>query len=179
MFQLIYIKKCRTAIQQQVERLPSISTETYFVFDLHSELVSFTELFSSCVGLWSSYCAQTQTAFHQCGRTYLPHRNKRLVKDLSKNCRYLMELHQTILRLQSQHQHAIIRVLNYYRTRLVQGDSLSTFVPYRVSDQADTIFVAVLAMYYSTIQLAEKALALGTVIHIIFELETTSAYQKF
>ncbi len=61
----------------------------------------------------------------------------------------------------------------------VRGAELSTFVPYSNSDQAESIFVAILAMYYSTIQLAQAAMALGTTIHTVFELKTTAVYRYF
>jgi hypothetical protein len=35
------------------------------------------------------------------------------------------------------------------------------------------------AMYYSITELAHAALALGTTIHEVFELETTDLYQPF
>ena len=52
-------------------------------------------------------------------------------------------------------------------------------VPFVKNDQVDSIFIALSAMYYSITQLAKAALALGTSIHDVFELETTDTYQPF
>jgi hypothetical protein len=73
------------------------------------------------------------------------------------------------------------RLLDYYIEKSTQGEELSSFVPYVNSDQAETesIFVAISAIYYSTIQLAQVVIALGTTIHTVFELETTAVYRFF
>ncbi len=90
-----------------------------------------------------------------------------------------IELHQTVLQFPDQHQHAMDRVLKHYLQKFTEGEISSTFVPYAISDQADSIVVAISAMYYSTTHLARAALALGTNIHTIFELETTHLYRQF
>ena len=136
MFQLIYIEKCTNDSVEQVERLRTTANEIHFLPDLHSELATFSEQLCSCVDLWSSYCAQTQTAYHQWSRRHIHHRDKRIVEDLSKNYRYLIELHQTVLRLQSRHQQAIDRFIHHDRTGFAEEDSLSSSAPYIVSDQA-------------------------------------------
>ncbi len=135
---------------------------------------------SDCIDLWISYFTLTQTTYYRWSRIHVHREKKKLIKgDLSKNQQYLMEYHRTILRLQNEHQQALNRLLDYYLERLTRGEELSTFVPYVDSDQAESIFVAISAMYYSTIQLAQAAMALGTTIHTIFELETTSVYRSF
>jgi hypothetical protein len=99
--------------------------------------------------------------------------------DLSKHEKYLIELHQTIHHLQSQHQAYINRLLDHYLDLVTQGEFPSNFIPYIANEKADIVFIGVSAMYYSTSQLARAALALGTNIHTIFELETTNLYRSF
>jgi hypothetical protein len=53
------------------------------------------------------------------------------------------------------------RLLDFYIEKSVR-EELSTFVQYINSDQDGSIFVAISAMYYSTIQLAQATMALGT-----------------
>ena len=66
---------------------------------------------------------------------YVLYRRKKLIKgDLSEN------------------QQATNRLLDYYLERSDQGEELSMFVLCVNSDQAESIVVAVSAMYYSTVQ---------------------------
>ena len=165
--------------QEQVEKLRLNAAGDLFLPDLHSELASFSQQLCDCVNLWSSYFTLTQTTYNRWSRIHVYHRKKLIKGDLSENRQCLIELHRTVLRLQSQHQQAINHVLDYYLEKLAQGERLSSFVPYVSSDQAESIFVDISAMYYSTVQLAQAALALGTTIHTVFELETTSTYRPF
>lgn len=104
------------------------------------------------------------------------HLNK---SDLLKHEQHLIELHQTIHRLQDQHQQACNNLLQHYLDRITEGDSPSNFIPYLANEKADLIFIGISAMYYSTTHLARSALALGINIHTLFELETTSLYQSY
>ena len=63
---------------------------------------------------------------------------------------------------------------------VTSGSKASQILPHLSSlRQIDSIFIALSAMYYSITQLAKAALALGTSIHDVFELETTDTYQPF
>jgi len=53
------------------------------------------------------------------------------------------------------------RLLDFYIEKSVR-EELSTFVQYVNSDQDGSIFVAISAMYNSTIQLAQATMVLGT-----------------
>lgn len=106
--------------------------------------------------------------------------HKKLIEaDLLKHQQCLIDLYQTISLLQIQHQEGLNRLIEYYLTRLVEGESYPTFVPYANNDDADSIFIAYYAMYYCTSELAQAALTLGETIHTIFELETTHLYRPF
>ena len=71
------------------------------------------------------------------------------------------------------------RLLNYCLDRITQGDTIGRIVPYVDNERAYVIFIGIAAMHYSTTELARAALALGTNIHTIFELETTKLYRSF
>ncbi len=66
-----------------------------------------------------------------------------------------------------------------YFQRLDLTEKTTPFVPYTQNEQTDYILFALSAIYSSIIQLAHAALALGTTIHEVFELEITDLYQPF
>ncbi len=132
-----------------------------------------------CLSLWLSYFTVTQTRFSRIFRDCTYTSIKLNESDLSGHKQHLIELHQTIHRLQNRNQEAVNRLLVHYLDRLNHGELPSSFIPYVENDKADVIFIGISAMYYSTTQLAQAALALGTNIHTIFELETTSLYRSF
>jgi hypothetical protein len=176
---LIEINKAAMTDGEQIDNLRLNVAGGFFLPDLHSEVASFNQQLCDCVDLWLSYLTMTQTTYYRWNRIYVPHRKKLIEPDLSENRQCLLELYRTVLRLQSQHQQAINRVLDYYLDKLGQGIRLSNFVAYVDNDQAESIFVAISAMYYSTVQLAQAVLSLGTTIHTVFELETTITYRSF
>ncbi|UJR20442.1 hypothetical protein I4U23_023573 [Adineta vaga] len=177
---LMHINACAQDNTEQIEELRLNAAGGRFLPDLHSELADLSRQLSDCIDLWISYLTLTQTTYYRWSRIHVPYKKKKLIKgDLSENQQHLMELHQTVIRLQNQHQNAMNRLLDYYTEKFHQGEELSSFVPYIHDNQAESIFVAISAMYYSTIQLAQAAMALGTTIHTIFELETTAVYRYF
>ena len=99
--------------------------------------------------------------------------------DLIKHEQCLIDLHQTFQRLQIQQQEVLNRLMQYYLDRLADGQSYSSFIPFVHSDKADSICIAYYAMYYSINQFPQAVLALGGIIHTIFELETTNIYRRF
>ena len=165
--------------EEQIEHLRLNAAGGFFLPDLHSEFASLIRQLSNCVDLWSTYLTETRTNYYRWSHFHRHHPNKPTNADLLKNQEYLIELYRTVLRLQSKHQQVIDHVLDYYLERITQRERLSSFVPYVDNDQAESIFVAISSMYYSTVQLAEAVLALGTTIHTVFELETTSTYRMF
>ena len=135
---------------------------------------------SDCIDLWTSYFTLTQTTYYRRSRIHVLYRKKKLIKgELSANQQLLIELHRTVLRLQAENEQATNHIFAYYKEKSSQGNELSPFVPYVNSQKVERVFVAVPAMYYSTIQLAQVALALGTTIHTIVERETTAVYRYF
>ncbi|CAF1393363.1 unnamed protein product [Adineta steineri] len=64
-------------------------------------------------------------------------------------------------------------------TQLNHDENSTFIISYLQNQQADFILLSLSAMYYSITQLAYAALALGTTIHEVFELETTDLYQAF
>jgi hypothetical protein len=176
----MYINEYSMNDNKQIEDLRLNAAGGRFLPDLHIELADLSQQLSDCMNLWISYFTLTQTTYYRWNRIHIPYRKKKLIKgDLSENQQCLIELHRTVLRLQNEHQQAMNRLLDFYIEKSVQGEKLSTFVPYVNSDQAESIFVAISAMYYSTIQLAQTAMTLGITIHTIFELETTDVYRYF
>ena len=165
--------------EEQIEHLRLTAGGGFFLPDLHEEFASLIRQLSDCVDLWSSYLTETRTTYYRWNHFHLRRRNEPTKADLLKNQEHLIELYRTVLRLQSKHQQAIDHVLDYYLERITQRERLSSFVPYIDNDQAEAIFVAISSMYYSTVQLAEAVLALGTTVHTVFELETTSTYRMF
>ncbi len=150
-----------------------------FLPNVHKELSDLSRQLSDCLHLWISYFSMTQTRFHQLFRQCTYSRGKLTETDLIKHEQCLIDLHQTIYRLQVQHQEGLNRLFKHYLDRLSEGESYSTFVPYVNNDEADSIFIAYYALYYSTSELAQTTLTLGETLHTIFELETTHLYQPF
>ena len=174
------INQCATKNDTQIVDLHLNADIDHFLPDLDQQLADLCRQLTECVDLWTSYFALTQTTYYRWSRIHVPYRKKKLVKgDLTANQQLLVELHRTVLRLQDKYEQAMNHILDYYKIKSVQGYELSSFVPYVNSEQAEVIFVALSAMYYSTIQLAQAAAALGTTIHTIFELETTEVYRYF
>jgi hypothetical protein len=164
----------------QIENLHLSAVTDRFLPDLDRQLADLSRQLSDCIDLWTSYFTLTQTTYYRWSRIHVPYRKKKLIKgDLTANQQLLIELHQTVLRLQAEYEQAMNHIFDYYKEKSAQGNELSSFIPYINSQDAEVVFVAVSAMYYSTIQLAQAALALGTTIHTIFELETTAVYRYF
>ncbi|CAF3136617.1 unnamed protein product [Rotaria sp. Silwood2] len=107
------------------------------------------------------------------------HRKHLIKNDLNKCEKCLNELHQTVVYLQEEHQQSTNQLLKYYFQRFLSDEIPENFVPFFKNDQADSIFIAIPAMYYSITQLVKVALALDTTIHDVFELETTDLYCPF
>ncbi|CAF3606759.1 unnamed protein product [Rotaria sordida] len=176
---LTRINECVNNDKDQIKNLQMYTADSFFLPDLHIELVNLSRQLNDCLSLWSSYFALTQTRFYRIFRDCTYSRTKLHENDLSKHEQYLIELHHTINRLQNQHQNSIDRVLKNYLDRLTQAELPSKFIPYVENDKADLIIIGISAMYYSTTRLAQIALALGINIHTIFELETTHLYRPF
>ncbi|CAF1406378.1 unnamed protein product [Rotaria sordida] len=176
---LMHINECIDNDKDHIKNLHMHTAGSLFLPDLHIELVNLSRQLSDCLSLWSSYFALTQTRSYRIFRDCTYSRTKLNESDLSKHEQHLIELHHTIDRLQNQHQNSINRILKHYLNQLTQGELPSKFIPYVENDKADLIIIGISAMYYSTTQLAQIALALGVNIHTIFELETTHLYRPF
>jgi hypothetical protein len=176
----MHINQCSLNDHKQIEDLRLNAAGGRFLPDLDVELTDLNQQLSDCINLWISYFTLTQTTYYRWSRIHIPRRKNKLIKgDLSANEDYLTELHRTVLRLQADYQQAMERLSEYYIEKSSQGEELSTFVPFAHNDEADSICVAISAMYYSTMQLVQALLALGTTIHTVFELETTTVYRNF
>jgi hypothetical protein len=150
-----------------------------FLPNLHKELSNLSRQLDNCLCLWISHFAMTQTFSHRLFRQCINPRTELIETDLLKHQQCLIDLDQTIHRLQVQHQEGLNRLLEHYFHRISEGDSYSNIVPYLNSDEADSIFIAYYAMYYSTTNLAQTVLTLGGTIHTILELEVTHLYRSF
>lgn len=173
------INQCGNNDENHIRYLQMFAAGSLFLPDLHTELANLSRQLSDCLSLWASYFTLTQTRFYRIFRDCTYSRTELHESDLLKHEQHIIELHQTIQRLQTQHQESVNRILEYYLDQITQGQSPSNFIPYVDNEKADVVFVSISAMYYSTTQLARAALALGTNVHTIFELETTSLYRSF
>ncbi|CAM4863385.1 unnamed protein product [Rotaria socialis] len=176
---LMRIDECTDHDRNHIINLQMYAAGRFFPHDLHVEVANLSRQLNDCVALWSSYFALTQTRFYRMFRDCTFSRTKLNESDLLKHEQCLIELHHTIHRLQIQHQSSLDGILENYLDSLTQGESPTKFIPYVENDTFDSIIIGISAMYYSTTQLARAALALGTNIHTIFELETTSLYKSF
>ncbi|CAF1610091.1 unnamed protein product [Rotaria magnacalcarata] len=176
---LMRIYECTDHDRNHINNLQMYAAGQFFPHDLHAEAANLSRQLNDCVTLWSSYFALTQTRFYRIFRDCTFSRTKLSESDLLKHEQCLIELHHTIHRLQIQHQSSLDGILENYLDRLTQGESPTKFIPYVENDKFDSIILGISAMYYSTTQLVRAALALGTNIHTIFELETTSLYKSF
>jgi hypothetical protein len=150
-----------------------------FLPNLHKELSDLSRQLSDCFHLWISYFTLTQTRFHQLFRQCSYSHKKLIEIDLKKHEQCLIDLHQTVGLLKVQHQQGLNRLVQHYLDRFKEGESYSSFVPYVNNGEADSIFIAYYALYYSTAKLAQTALTLGETVHTIFEIETTHFYRPF
>ncbi|CAF4220535.1 unnamed protein product, partial [Adineta steineri] len=112
-------------------------------------------------------------------RGLIPHRIEFIQSDLLKQEQCLIDLNKTIHRLENKHQQGINRLFDQYFQQLNHDENSTFIISYLQNQQADFILLSLSAMYYSITQLAYAALALGTTIHEVFELETTDLYQAF
>lgn len=165
--------------ENEIKTLQMSATGSYFLPDLHTELANLSQQLGDCLNLWLSYFALTQTRFYRIFRDCTYSRMKLLPSDLQRHEQILVELHQTIHDLRSQHQKSVDRLLEYYIDSLADGQSPTNFIPYAQNKNVDVILIGLSAMYYSTGELVQAALALGTNIHTLFELETTRLYYPF
>jgi hypothetical protein len=173
------VNECSIDDRKQVGNTQMYPVSAQFISNFRGELTTLCSQLSDCLSLWSSYFALTQTRFHRFFSQCICSGTKLGESDLLKHEQHLIELHQTVHRLQNQHQDGIHRILEHYLDRLTQGDAPSTFVTYANNNENDSILIAISAMYFSTTELARVATALGITIHNIFELETTHRYAHY
>jgi len=164
---------------ENIEHLQINAGGGYFLPNLHIEFSHLSRQLSDCFTLWISYFTLTQTRFYSLFRQCTYSHKKILATDLNKHEQCLIDLYQTIHDLQVRHQEGLNQLLQHYLDRLSKGESYSTFVPYANNNEADSIFIAYYALYYSINQLTQTVLTLGETIHTIFELETTHLYRPF
>ncbi|CAF3254737.1 unnamed protein product [Rotaria sp. Silwood2] len=176
---LIRINECSQMDKKQVENLRICASDGLFLPDLYVEIRNLSKQLNDCFQVWSSYFCLTQTKSYQIHRGSIHHRKHLIKTDLNKYEQCLTELHRTVVYLQIEHQKSTNRLIKYYFERFLSGEIPENFVPFVKNDQADSIFIAMSAMYYSITQLTKTALALGTTIHDVFELETTDIYRPF
>jgi hypothetical protein len=176
---LIHLNEYSINDKKEIENIEIYSVSRQFFSKFQQELSALCNQLSDCFNLWSSYFAQTQTKFHRFFSRCVCSKTKLSENDLFKHEQYLIELHKTVIRLQKEHQDAIQQILEYYLDRLTQGDTSTNFIPYTSNNQTDLILIAISSIYFSTTELAGAAIALGTSIHAIFELETTHKYVQY
>ncbi|CAF4332394.1 unnamed protein product, partial [Rotaria sp. Silwood2] len=176
---LLRINECSNMDKQQVENLRICASDGLFLPNLYDEIRNLSKQLNDCFQVWSSYFYLTQTKSYQIHRGSIYHRKHLIKTDLNIYEQCLTELHRTVVYLQIEHQKSTNRLIKYYFQRFFSGEIPENFVPFVKNDQADSIFIAMSAMYYSITQLAKAALTLGTTMHDVFELETTDLYRPF
>jgi len=162
-----------------IEHLQLNAAGGNFLPNVHKEISDLSRQLNDCLCLWISYFSITQTRFYRLFRQCIYSRRKLIETDFLKHRQCLVDLHQTICRLQTQHQEGLNRLLEHYLHRLSEGDSYANIIPYINNDEADAMFISYHAMFYSTTQLAQTVLTLGETIHTILEVETTQIYRPF
>ena len=109
------------------------------------------------------YCLEISSDYFQLTHRFVSiHLMKLNKRDLIEYQQCLSQLHQTILRLENEHQ------------RTIDG-----FYSYSDNQIDEWILLPLSSMFYSILQLAHSILQLGTTIHELLELETTNFYQPF
>ncbi|CAF3244784.1 unnamed protein product [Rotaria sp. Silwood2] len=176
---LISLSECAIKNEKELEEVKFHAANVLLLPNVHNELFYLSKQLNDCLQLWSTYFNVTQTCCHQLIRGLITHRRKLNQQDLFEYEKYLSQLHKTIDRLKNEHQQGLNRLFDHYFHRYNQGEQPTTFVPYAQNEHTDSILVALSAMYYSITQLAHAALALGTTVREVFELETTDLYQSF
>ncbi|CAF1140908.1 unnamed protein product [Rotaria sp. Silwood1] len=176
---LICLSECAIKNEKELEGVKFHAANGLFLPNVHNELFYISKQLNDCLQLWSTYFNVTQTCCHQLTRGLIPHRTKLNQQDLFEYEKYLSQLHKTIDRLENEHQQGINRLFDHYFQRFNQGEQSIPFVPFAQNEHADSILLALSAMYYSSTQLAHAALGLGTTVREVFELETTNLYQSF
>ncbi|CAF2104224.1 unnamed protein product [Rotaria magnacalcarata] len=150
-----------------------------FLPNFRAELTDLCKQLISCFHVWISYFNLSQTNSYQLFRQCNASRRTIIENDFKRHEQCLIELHQSVNRLEARYQEGLNRLVQYYLDCLLEGELCSAFVPYANNNEADLIFIAYHAMHYSITQLAQSALTLGQTVHTIFELETTPLYRSF
>lgn len=151
----------------------------HFLPNLHREIAGLSKQLGACFHAWIYDFAATQTRLHRLFRQCIYSNAKLDEVDLSKDQQYLVDLYQIVHQLQDQHQEKLNQLIQHYLDRLTDGETYASFIPYATNNEADSVFIAYYALYYSTTQLAHSILKLGEIIHTILELETTRVYRHF
>ncbi|CAF4173588.1 unnamed protein product [Rotaria sp. Silwood2] len=177
---LLCINECSVEDRKLIEDLQDQTIGERFFSNLREPLADLTHQLKKCLNLWSSYFTLTQTrcyrAIYECNCSSLTNFNE---SDLTKHETYFVQLLQAIDYFKEQHQKSLNRILEYFNGKINESDSPTMHVPYINNDQIDSILIATTSMFYSQSQLIHAALALGTTIYTILQLETTDLYQAF
>ncbi|CAF1333701.1 unnamed protein product [Adineta steineri] len=176
---LICLSECSIHNEHELEFLKIQAADGLFLPNLHNELFDLSKQLNDCLQIWSYYFKLSQTRCYYITRGLIPHRIEFIQSDLLKQEQCLIDLNKTIHRLENKHQQGINRLFDQYFQQFNHDENSTIIVSYLQNQQADFILLSLSAMYYSITQLAYAALALGTTIHEVFELETTDLYQAF
>jgi hypothetical protein len=150
-----------------------------FFHQFRKELSTLSNQLNRYFGLWSSYFKLSQSRHYQLFNDSIFYKKEMFKIEVLKHDSYLIELRQTIHRLENQHQDGLNQILKHFSDLLSDGLTPSKFLPYTNTNKNDFILLAISTMYYSTIKLVRSAVDLGTTMHNIFELETTHQYIRY
>ncbi|CAF4839179.1 unnamed protein product [Rotaria sp. Silwood1] len=177
---LLCINECSVEDRKLHGNLQDQTIGDRFFSNLREPLADLTRQLNNCLNLWSSYFSLTQTrcyrAIYECNCSSLTNFSE---SDLTKHETYFAQLLQAISYFKEQHQQSLNRMLEYFQSEISEGNSLRTLVPNINNDHIDSILIATTSMFYSQSQLIHAALALGTTIYTILQLEKTDLYQAF
>ncbi|CAF3828220.1 unnamed protein product [Rotaria sordida] len=159
---LLRINACMNEDRQLIGHLQDQTFGERIFSNLREPLADLTRQLNNCLDWWSSYFTLTQTrcyrAIYECNCSSLTNFNE---NDFAKHETYFVQLRQTIDYFKEQHQQSLNCMLEYFNSKINEGDSLTTAVPHINNDQLDSIFIATTSMFYSQSQLIHAALALG------------------
>ncbi|CAF1330948.1 unnamed protein product [Adineta ricciae] len=159
------------------DEIHSIGKEFFHQF--RKELSSINKQLNDYFDLWLSYFKLSQTRYHRLFNDGIFNNEELLKIEMLKQDPYLIELRETVHRLENKHQNGIDDIFNRFIDLLIEGISPSRILPYRKDNKNDLFLLAISTMYYSTIRLIKSTIAIGTTIHNIFEDETTHRYTSY
>ena len=147
-----------------------------FLHRFRKELSSLNKQLNDYFDLWLSYFKLSQTRYHRLFNDGIFYDEELLEIEMLKQDPYLIELRETVHRLEDKHQNGIDDIFKRFIDLIIEGISPSRILACRKGNGNDLMLLAISTMYYSTIRLIKSTIPMETTIHNTFEHETTHPY---